>query len=184
MVGDTVDLGQPLRPHLVDERGERVLVQPRSSFRQRGRRGQSVQRIGGSHVTEDVRFPEAGQEAVRQLQGEQPFMDDVAESVDDPRLVEVKTHRGNVFERVEAGALGEGFPPHVETVAAQGFEQRMPWCDPFQVVLLRRFPLRGEAGVARQELWKPPVQVALVSLQRGWCSAWLEGVRQAVHCSE
>ena len=89
-------------------------------------------------------------------------MDDVTETVDHPRLVEVETRRRFMFKGVKTRALGEGIPPHVETVATQGFEQRVSRRDPFQVVLFRRFPLRGKAGIARQKFRKPPVWVALV----------------------
>ena len=76
--------------------------------------------VGGSQVAKHVRFPETGSATVRQFQGEQPFVDDIAEAVNDPPPVKVEARRSLMRQRMEAGSLGESVPGDVGAVPAQG----------------------------------------------------------------
>ena len=90
---------------------------------------------------------EAGLAAFGQLQGEEPFVDDVAQTVHDPRAVEVDPCGRVMGQAIEAGPALEILLGQLEGVTADCLEERMAGRDPLQVVFLGRFPMRGKRGI-------------------------------------
>ena len=89
VIGDPFDLGKPLGTRLVYERREGVLVQPTSGLRQRDDGRKAALHDRRAEIAEDAWLSEARLASLRQLHSEKPFMDDVAEAVDDTCAVEV-----------------------------------------------------------------------------------------------
>ena len=82
---------------------------------------------------------------------------------------------------MEAGPRGERLLAKIMAVAAQGFKQRMPGGDPFEIMLFRCFAVRREARIATGQLRVLPTRVVLILLQAGRCATRVERVRHAVH---
>lgn len=112
----------------------------------------------------------------RNLDGEQPFVDDVAQAIDNAGTVNVDADRGVVGQRVEAHAFLEVFLGDKVRMPANLLEQRMPRCDPFKIVMIGRLPVRRESRVLRGQRGQPPVGMTFVVLHPRRCLAGVESV--------
>lgn len=116
MIGDALDLRLAFRPDPLQERRQRIFVEPGRGLGARRHGGQFVRRDGGAQIAENVRFAKARLAVFRHLHDEKPFVDDVTEAVHGLRPVEVQPRRRFVLQGAEAGAPGEGVTPAFERV--------------------------------------------------------------------
>src|SRR5689334_13220094 len=85
---------------------------------------------------------------------------------------------------MEASPLLERFLSQRKGVPPYGLEERMSGRDPFQVVLVCRLMVRGQAGILYGQRRQAPVRVPLVVLQDRRRLAGVEGVLQRWHWLE
>ena len=89
----------------------------------------------------------------------------MSEPIHDSCTIEIEPCRRCVLQGMEAGALGKGVSAEFEAVPAEGFEQRMPRCNPFEVVFFSSVAIRRQAWVAGCEFRKFPTRLALEFFQ-------------------
>ena len=106
VIGDPLYFGKTFSPRFLEERLQDVLLEPRCQLRPAGDLGQHLRNRGRREVAEHSRLAASRLAVAGQLQGEDPLMHHVAESVYDPGAVEVDAGRCVVRERMEAGAAG------------------------------------------------------------------------------
>jgi hypothetical protein len=118
-----------------------VIVEPCARLGQLRDRWHRLRRRCGCQIAEDSRISETGLSYRTRFYGEEPFMDGIAESIDDLRAVEVNSYRHGDIERIEAGTIGERIAGLVDRMAAQRFEERMAGGNPFEAMLVRSFAI-------------------------------------------
>ena len=91
---------------------------------------------GHRQVAEHAGLAPAQLVVARQLDGEDAFMDDVAEPVDHARPVEVDPCRRVVRQRMKGGATRERLERLLARMPADRLEERVSRRDPCELVLL------------------------------------------------
>ena len=122
VLGNTLNLGQPLHADFVDKGDQSVFIEPDSRLWKDSYRRQIPRRVGRAQVAEDIRLTQARVTVILQLNSEQPFVYDLAETIHDSRTVEVETGRRFVCEGIETGTAGKGILAKTETVPSHGFK--------------------------------------------------------------
>ena len=145
------------------ERRQRVIVEPlaRLGCLRHGRKLRRALRRG--QVAEGVLLAGFGPPAAVDLKSEQSLVDHVAEPVDHARPVEIEPDGRRDIQRVEAGAVDKRWLRLGERMAAKRLEQRMAGRDPFEVVLVRRLAVGGEARITVGQRLKLPVRLVFVA---------------------
>ena len=108
MGGDALDLRHALLADILQERQQRILLEPCRRLWQGGKLGWALGIGGWLQIAKDIWTGEPRGAVAAKLGGEQPLMDDTPEAVNNPCAVEVHSHGGIDFERVKARAFGEG----------------------------------------------------------------------------
>jgi hypothetical protein len=88
VIGNALDLGQPLGANLVDERHQGVFVEPSGRFWR-----QVAWSSSRAEIAKDIRLAETGRAIIRQLHGEQSFVNHLSETIYDPRPIEIEAGR-------------------------------------------------------------------------------------------
>ena len=176
---DPVDLGEAILACLLEERCERVLVEPGRRLGKGRDRGHLGRRVRGREVAEQAGLLEPRFAVLGDLHREEPLVDDLPESIHDARPVEVDARRALVLERVEGRALAEDVERLRVGVPPDRLEERMAGRDPLQLLRLGRLAVGGAARIAVREGRELPVRVLLVAAEDRGCARRLEGVRQA-----
>jgi hypothetical protein len=156
-----------------------VLVEPARRLRE-GRHGRHLGgRVRRREVAQHAGFLELRLAALGYLHGEQPLVNDLAESIHDTRPVEVDTRGMVVLERIEGRTLAEDVKRPRVGVPPDRLEQRMTRRDPLQLLGFGRLTVRRAARVAVCESRELPIRLLFVAAENRRRARRLERVRQA-----
>lgn len=166
VVAHTVDFRQTILARLLKERRQRLFVKPACHFGKRSRRPRYGRRFGRREVSEQTRFAKLRFGTFGDLAHEEPLVDDLAQTVDDARPIEIDARRLLVLERMEGGPpdsmIASARPCVCRRIASNsGVSGRHQ----FQLLGLRRLPIGGTPGVAIGEGRKLPVGIPVIAAQ-------------------
>ena len=130
VTGASTGLGPVMSRMLADEGAKLVLMKPTDGLRRPCHRGQGLRRLDRDEVAEDAGLLGDGFTPVRYFDGEEPLVDDPAESVHDPSAIEVNPDRALVLNRVEARPLLERLLRLPDRMAPQSLEERVTGRNP------------------------------------------------------
>src|SRR5262249_20661943 len=147
MAGNPLNFLLSLLSHFVQERHEGVLVKPGRCFGLRGNAWQLGWSLSEREITQNCRLLLRASAVRVEFDGEQAFVDDLAQTVHYAGTVEVQPRRVVVIQGVKAGTLGKFAPSQVQRVPANRLEKGMPRRDPLQIILVGRRPVSRAAGV-------------------------------------
>ena len=107
MPRDTLDFGGALFAHFFKKRHQGVLVKPCAGFGCCAIAWQGLRRRSWTQVAEHSRVAQGGLPVRLRLDGKQPLVNRVGETIDDLGAIEIDSHRRSDIQRVEAGAVGQ-----------------------------------------------------------------------------
>ena len=93
MLGNPLDFGQTLGANLVNKRHQGVFVEPSGRLWQSSYWREIARSSSRAEIAKDIRLAEAGRAVIRQLHGEQPFVNHLSETIHNPRPIEIEARR-------------------------------------------------------------------------------------------